>query len=300
MSQVYIKPGSEDLFAQWQAKLNAAITVSPGFVSLEFLAPAKEEDGWLVVERFYSSDFAMEWGLCEKQKELRQELEGLAIENGIKDVSACESSINQGITDVIVTEVQPENEVAFRAWTAKIHAAEAKFPGFRGVYVQSPGANGKHWITLLQFDTAYHLDEWLNSNERKAVLDESHKMITSLERHRIISPYSGWFSSIAKAGEIPAAWKQTMIVLLVLFPIVMLEFKFLNPWLTGLNRALGTFIGNAISVLLIAFPATPIAIWFLKWWLVPQGANKTLKTVLGTLLVLGLYALSIALFWNFL
>ncbi|MBN9376886.1 MAG: hypothetical protein J0H93_00770 [Chlamydiales bacterium] len=50
---------------------------------------------------------------------------------------------------------------------AKIHEAEARFPGFKGVYVKPPReTQGKTWITLLQFDTPENLDLWLHSAER--------------------------------------------------------------------------------------------------------------------------------------
>ncbi len=205
------------------------------------------------------------------------------------------------VTEVIVTQVSPDKEEAFQKWAAKIHHAEAKFPGFRGVYVQSPRqSKGHSWITLLQFDSTANLDRWLDSSERQEVLKESSDFITSLESHRMVSPYAGWFASIAQTGEIPSVWKQTMIVLLVLFPIVMFELKYLMPWIEGLNSSVGTFIGNAISVTLISFPMMPIAIVFLGWWLAPAGKNRLQKTILGTIMVLGLYLIEIVLFWRFL
>ncbi len=188
-------------------------------------------------------------------------------------------------------------EKDYRAWIAKIHHVEAKFPGFRGVYVQSPKGRGKHWITLLQFDSMQNLEGWLQSPERKQVLQESAPLISSLEAHRVFSPYAGWFASIAKVGELPPVWKQTMLVLLVLFPIVVFELKYLSPLLSGLNSSVSTFISNALSVTLISFPMMPIAILFLGWWL---STNSLKTTIRGTLLLGLLYLAEIALFWNFL
>ena len=56
-------------------------------------------------------------------------------------------------------------------------------------------------------------------------------------------------------------WKQSVIVLLMLYPIMMLELLFLNPLLASLGMAEATFIGNLLSV------ATP------GWVLVPP-ANR--------------------------
>jgi uncharacterized protein len=124
-------------------------------------------------------------------------------------------------------------------------------------------------------------------------------LISSIESHRIYSPFAGWFKSLQEtAGELPAAWKQTMIVLLVLYPIVMLELKYLNPFLTGLNPSLGMFIGNAISASLVSWPLVPIAIYFLKWWLVPKDPHRLRDTLLGTVVVLVLYIIEVAVFWK--
>lgn len=140
------------------------------------------------------------------------------------------------------------------------------------------------------------LENWLQSPERNAVLQESLPLISSLVSHHVISPYSGWFASISKTGVQPPLWKQTLLILLVLFPIVMFEMKYLSPLTKNLNPALGMFIGNAISVALISFPMLPLAIHFLKWWLTTSSITTTF---LGTGVVVLLYLIELAFFWNY-
>lgn len=297
--RVKVHPKDKIKFADWQAHLNSDITGFPGFISIEFLKPSEKMNGWVIVQRFSNKNAAKSWKESEIFHELKTSLRALAENHEIDEVSSDEEGIKEGVTEVIITRVSPEKEKAFREWSAKIHQIEAKFPGFRGAYMQSPSTGkGSHWITLLQFDTMEHLDQWLVSTERQTLLDESSSMISSLETHRVISPYAGWFASIAKTGEIPPVWKQTMLVLLVLFPIVMLELKFLSPLTSKLNMSLATFIGNAISVILISFPMMPIAIWLLRWWLLPSN-KKTLNTIIGITVVFFLYLIEILAFWNF-
>jgi len=299
--RVDIRPEAQAAFSEWQAKVNAQISAQPGFVSLEFISPTANHKTWLIVQRFSTAAKASEWLESYQRKEMMDQLKALATLNGIKEVSTEEADIQDGVTEVIVAEVAPHKVEAYQAWSGKIHLAEAQHPGFRGVYVQSPAEiGGKYWITLLQFDTMANLDNWLTSPVRQALLEESAPLISSLETHRVISPYAGWFSSIVQTGEVPAAWKQTMIVLLVLFPTVMFEMKYLNPLLVGVDVSFATFISNAISVTLLAFPLVPIAICGLRWWLSPNAKNHKKATVLGTAIVLGLYALEIALLWHFL
>jgi antibiotic biosynthesis monooxygenase (ABM) superfamily enzyme len=292
--QVEIKPDARSAFVDWQADFNAKIASTPGFVSLEFSSPFEQQKSWLIVQRFISPEASTSWRNGGEYGRLIDKLQTLTVDKEIKESDELGKTGN--ITEVIVTEVSPGMEKNFRAWCAKIHQIEAKFPGFRGVYIQSPKGQGRHWITLLQFDTMENLDCWLQSPERKQALQDSSSLISSLESHRVISPYAGWFASIAKTGELPSVWKQTMLVLLVLFPIVVLELRFLSPLTASLNRSFGTFIGNALSVMLISFPMMPIAIWFLGWWLSTDSLKTTIR---GTLLVGLLYLAEIALFWNF-
>lgn len=298
---VRVRHGLKSLFADWQGKLNAKVAGFKGFISLEILSPTGDaSNDYVVINRFDSQDNLLAWRESKEYQALIDELRSLVDEPDsiIEKKIAASDLMQEGVTEVFITEVNPDKDIFFREWIAKIHQTEAKFPGFKGVYVQSPVGQGKNWITLLQFDRLENLDRWLTSPEREQILKESKPLITSLENHRVISPYSGWFSSFAKKGELPPLWKQTMLILLVLFPMVMLELKFLNPLTQALGLSLSTFIGNAISVTLISWPMMPIAIFCLSWWLTP-GGNKRSKLIAGILILIVLYLLEIAIFWNF-
>jgi len=300
-TQLFILNDQKFSFADWQAELNAAIVSSSGFISLEILSPIETiQPAWLIIQRFETHDQMVSWKNSEKHLELLKSLKPLLVKDAcaLHEMEASISEIQGGITEVIITEVDPQKERHFRNWMAKIHQIEAKFPGFRGTYVQSPSNSlGKNWITLLQFDTLANLEYWLESEERAEILRESASLITSLERHRVVSSYAGWFSSIAKNGQLPPVWKQTMIVLLVLFPLVMFELKYLSPLLKGINPSVGTFVLNALSVTLLAWPMMPLALRFLSWWSSPSVSKSV--SFWGTALILGLYALEIMLLFHF-
>ena len=70
----------------------------------------------------------------------------------------------------------------------------------------------------------------------------------------------------------------------------MLEARFLSPRTASLNPSLAVFIGNVLSVAATAY---------LKWWLLPEPDAPKSVNWKGTLLVLALYALSVAIFWKF-
>ncbi len=301
-----IRPEAKNAFVDWQAKLNKKIAAFPGFDSLEILCPSNPTHEWVIVKRFLSPEAVAAWQHSKDRNELMAELKPMLVqddtEDSLNEKQTGVSGFQTGVTEIFVTQVNPEKEMAYRDWMARAHQAEVKFPGFRGVYVQAPKlGKGSTWITLLQFDTIEHLEKWLASPERLKVLKESESMIASLDSHRVISPFAGWFSSVSNVGEAPPIWKQTMIVLLVLFPIVMFEIKFLSPILNQFhtNTSLATFIGNAISVTLVSWPTAPIAIWFLGWWLSPVPSKKKQINIYGTLFVFVLYLIEVVLLWHF-
>jgi antibiotic biosynthesis monooxygenase (ABM) superfamily enzyme len=90
-----------------------------------------------------------------------------------------------------------------------------------------------------------------------------------------------------------------MLVVLMLFPIVMAEIRFLSPLTSGLNLALGTFIGNVISVVLLGWPLMPLGIRPFKWWLLPAQDGAWWIRPAGIAVVMALYAVEITALWHF-
>lgn len=303
-TKVNIPLSAREVFIDWQSKLNSTISIFPGFISLEILNP-KENQGeqWIIIQKFSNSEWFKNWTHSKERQALIEELNEIIPGKSfrVEEDESNTTHFTDGVTEVFVTQVAPGMEAAYREWGAKINRIEARYPGFRGVYLQAPTAsNQTTWITLLQFDSQDHLDQWLVSEERKNILQEASVFVSSCESHRVISPYAGWFSSIGNQNTPPSVWKQTMVVLLVLFPVVMLERKFLQLESNGFNASFATFISNTISVSLIAWPLMPIAIRYLHWWLTPKKNEEKRARVLGTGFVFLLYLIEIALFWNFL
>lgn len=302
-SKIRVPPSLKEEFIDWQAKLNSTIAGFPGFLSLEILSPTEaSQRAWVIIQKFFNTNSINNWHRSAKRRDLMEKLRVILGDAAIHIQEEVSKSIqlHTGITEVFVTQVLPGMEAAYLEWLAKIHREEARFPGFRGIYVQSPSqGQGNNWITLLQFDTQNNLENWLQSPERAKVLKECDSLTSNFESRRVASSYDAWFAPLAKHEIIPPVWKETMLVLLVLFPLVMLEMKFLPLIFKEMNLSIETFIGNAISVTLIAWPMMPIAIYFLGWWISPQTSYKPQLNALGTGVVLLLYFIEIMIFWYF-
>jgi len=72
-----------------------------------------------------------------------------------------------------------------------------------------------------------------------------------------------------------------------------LELRYLSVFTRDLPTAVGTFIGNALSVILIAWPMMPFAIWCLSWWL---ETKDQVTNFLGLCLLFGFYLIEIMFF----
>ncbi len=294
-----VAPEAMNNFVQWQGDLHEALAATNGFVSLEIIAPsATDKFKWKIAIRFVNDPACSNWQRSENFLNLMAVVKPLlapGFELKIEEEnSEDEASSNARVTELFITNLLPGKELEFRAWIAKIHQAEAKFPGFSGVYIQSPPGNSKYWITFLQFDSQKHLDFWLSSPERQGIIEQSQDLLDSLESHRVITSFPGWFNSIVTGNVgVPPLWKQAMLIVLVLFPIVMLERKFLNPVTSSLNSSLAMFIGNVLSVSLVTWPFMPLMIRWMGWWLAPENGNDDIK---GAVLILALYAVEVLVF----
>jgi antibiotic biosynthesis monooxygenase (ABM) superfamily enzyme len=111
--------------------------------------------------------------------------------------------------------------------------------------------------------------------------------------------FDQWFEVPGAAP--PPWWKQNMVVLLVLYPLVFL----LNEWLQkpilvgifGLPYWAFLFVNNAVSVVLLSL-ILPWVSRRLGWWLSPADHDGK-GDLAGALLVAAFYALWLIVFWRY-
>jgi antibiotic biosynthesis monooxygenase (ABM) superfamily enzyme len=293
-----LRPGLEGEFSAWHARVSIAAVGLPGFISAEINAPAPPaRPEWSLVQHFRKAEDARRWRESEEHRRLLEEA-GSLVDRGdaiaLREDEIVDGSVDGAVTEIVTTHVKPGKDAEYQAWAEKIHRVEAQFPGYRGGFLQPPASDQQHyWTTLVRFDTPETLDAWLNSDARRELLTEHKALVDSWEHHRLPTSFAGWFPTDPASGESPPSWKQSMLVVLMLFPIVMLELRFLSPILHGLNPSLSTFIGNVISVVLLAWPFMPLAIGAMNWWFLPKKNSPAWITPVGTVLLLIIYLVEI-------
>ena len=292
-----LRPDAENPFAEWQARALTHAAGFKGFLNSE-ITPSGQGLAWNVLLRFADSARLEAWRKSETWHRLLEDAAPLLAEKSSIEVEVKEGEGGSGVVEVIITQVKPGKEAAYREWETRIQQAQSKFPGYRGSYVQPPVSGELGWTTLMRFDTAEQLDTWLKSPERAALVKEAESLVDYAHLQRMGTSFPGWFPTDPKTGKGPPNWKAGMLVLLGLFPIVMLETRFLK---LPVNPSLGMFIGNSISVAMTTYLTMPLFIKVLHWWLFPKSdASKVAVNAAGAALVFLLYAISVAALWHLL
>jgi len=298
-----LRPGMDAQFTAWKTHNDLVIGKFTGFVGSDIIPPPKPDGNeWTIILNFRSNEDLVVWQKSKERAEIIAE--GLPLFEGsnvseVVQVGESGERPDSNVTEVIFSKIKPGKEDSYREWAARIQSAQAKYPGYKGTFLQPPDEKGGFWTTIMRFDSASHLEEWMNAPERKEMLSESKAFIEHEQLTRLATSFPGWFPTDPTTGQGPPNWKAAMLVLLGLFPIVMLESFFVMPRLASLNFSLALFIGNAISVALTTWLTMPVFIKALDWWLFPKPDAPKSVHWKGTLLVCAFYALSVAIFWKF-
>src|SRR5262249_27336151 len=176
---------------------------------------------------------------------------------------------------------------------------QAKAPGFQGYRFEPPIPGVQQdWLAILRFDTEAHLQAWLDSPERKKLLEEATDFTQEFHARIVRTGFDQWFPPTPGAGPPPAAWKMNMIVLMVLYPIVFLFGKLVQgPLLAGvlgLAFPIGLFASNAVSTILLNYLVPWTSTGF-TWWLRPAGDVRRID-IAGAALIVAVYAALVAIF----
>jgi len=304
VTQTCVRPEAAEAFARWQGETSTLMASLPGFIEQRLMPPKPPlQVDWVILQRFENLETARAW-LASPERLTR--LDGAAsMLIGRDDVHIVHDE-EQGrkpapVSAVISTRVLPGKETEYRAWERKIAIAQSKAPGLCGYRFEPPVPGVQEdFVAILRFDTEEHLQDWLNSAERKKLIDEAAPLTAEFHARLAHTGFEQWFRDESLPARIPA-WKQNMLVLLLLYPVVFLFGFFIQtPVLTEeehLPFAAALFIGNIASVLILS-RAVPWVSGRFAWWLNPSPAKKASATFLGVAILTAAYAGMIWAFWR--
>ncbi|MGF7160648.1 hypothetical protein FHS85_002279 [Rhodoligotrophos appendicifer] len=302
VTQTRALPGCEQQFALWQEEMGRAIAQEPGFIDQKVMPPSPPAQvDWVILQRFESSETAVAW--LHSDNRLAMLSRGQSLRAGGDDVHLVSDSsagvLPSPASAVISTRVKPGHETDYQKWEQRIAAAQSRAPGFQGYRIEPPVPGVQEdWLAIVRFDSEDRLQNWLNSEERKALLKETPSFIETFHARVVRTGFDQWFPE-PQGSAAPPAWKQNMIVVLMLYPVVFLFGHLVQAPLlierAGIPFWLALFIGNVVSVILLNF-LVPWTSNRFRWWLQP-GANGGLRiAAAGAAIIMGFYAVLLLIF----
>ncbi len=187
----------------------------------------------------------------------------------------------------------------FRTAQAGLVEATAKYPGFEGTALFPPSFDDQ-WTSVMRFRAPGQLGAWLQSPERATLLTG---LRSSLDKDfstvaARTTPFGTTVRSEHGRTLMTPSWKSAMLVLLVLYPTVMLLSRFVGPVLDeyGAEPWLALWLSQVLSISLMQWWLMPLASRRFRRWLDPILGAGWRISLRGAAVVLGCYALTLALF----
>ena len=131
---------------------------------------------WVILQRFNAIEDAQRWlASTERQTRIEGAAPMLVGRDDVHIVRDDEGGRKPApVSAVISTRVKPGKEVEYRAWERKIAAAQSKAPGLQGYRFEPPVPGVQEdYVAILRFDSETNLQAWLDSPERKKLVEEA-------------------------------------------------------------------------------------------------------------------------------
>jgi antibiotic biosynthesis monooxygenase (ABM) superfamily enzyme len=281
----------------WLVKVMLSGIDSPGYVNAEILPPAVHENQneWTLLLRFQTMEQIGDWQNSESLKQLITEIAPMVESGNLKLTQKCIENYlaPTNVASAIVTHIKPGKEAEYRKWVGAINVAQTHAPGYRGTFLQpSPPGSKAPWTTLLRFDSPESLDRWFASAERRKLIEQAGDLLR-YDLVQMTSAFPGWFPTDVSTGKTSPPWKTAMLVLMVLYPQLVLRMV-LPPMFASLPPALALFLSLTLSVCLISIVLMPLSVKVFKFWLLPSGHNPKAEETKGTVILLLIFLLEIA------
>lgn len=176
------------------------------------------------------------------------------------------------VTLVVKHRIKPGLEADYEAWLRRIVRIAGERPGHLGVDVVRGKQDGLALFTcVLRYRSTDDLERWLDSPQRKALIDEAAPMLADGDQTEIGAANEFWFTPLADSAARPPRWKQAVVTLCVILPLTLLvpivwgPVLRLHPLLS--NYVVSTFLVTVTIVVLVVYLLMPAATRLFAPWL---------------------------------
>lgn len=286
-------------YQAWQDRVSERLESWPGFLDRQVIRPNPPlQVDWVIVQRFRDITAARAWLQSQDRLDLMDEIRGEFVGNDDIHLFTEEAKHPAEAASVMISCRVPEGEeAAFLDWQREISAVESHFDGFIGHKIERPIPGVQDdWVIILSFDTDENLTTWIDSPERKALLESGRAYNEKLSLVKASYGFGFWSPQGSKPQPDPV-FKSNLLVLLMLYPIVFLWGYFIaDPIFAdhGVPFWISLFVGNLVSTQLLGWLLVPLAFKLFGWWL--KRKQPVRIQVYGYAIIIALYAVSMAVY----
>ncbi|TDO82852.1 hypothetical protein EV143_102112 [Flavobacterium chryseum] len=179
---------------------------------------------------------------------------------------------NQGASVVINHHIVNGKQQQYEDWLNEIGPICRSFTGFIDWQIIRPIPNLTfNYTIIIRFDTIENLRNWMESNERKILIEKARPIFSGDDKYLIRSGLEFLFDSENENKKIPPRWKQYLVTWSAIYPLSLLIPLIVLPVLKILhfpeNRFISSFFVSGCVVFIMVFLLMPNYTKLIKKWL---------------------------------
>lgn len=179
---------------------------------------------------------------------------------------------NYGASVVINHHIKEGKHQQYENWLDEIGLICRSFPGNVDWQIIRPIPNITYdYTVIIRFDTTKNLKNWMDSKERKELIDKVRQFFIKDDNYYIKSGLDFLFFPENEKTKIPVRWKQYLVTWSAIFPlsiiIPLLLLPLLQKFHLGQNHYVNSFFVTGVIVMLMVYLIMPYYTKLIKKWL---------------------------------
>lgn len=179
---------------------------------------------------------------------------------------------NPGASVVISHHILEGKEKGYEQWLEEIVPISKEAEGFLDLQIIKPIPHLTFVYTIIiRFDTIDHLKNWMESPDRKRLIESANPFFRKSDRYKINSGLDFLFDAKNEGNKVPLRWKQYLVTWSAIYPLSLIVPLILFPFLRFLGIPINHYVDALISsgciVFLMVYVAMPNYTKLIKTWL---------------------------------
>ena len=185
--------------------------------------------------------------------------------------------LNEPVTTMYTDRVKPDMIVEYDAWSAGVNGDVKRFPGFLSVDVIRPeDSDHPEYITLVKFDSCENLKRWRESPNSAKWMEKLPMLLAGSSHAQERFGLELWFDrpSSSQSLKEPPFWKQVLIGVVCVYPLILILIWALGPFTAGLPGKVALLLNVFILSSLLTYPVMPWVTRLLRPWLYAKSKRS--------------------------